>query len=381
MVPKERVAAVFQHKPTDKVPIYQAGFSSQVASYVLGREAYVGGGIQQYREAAALWEGEAAHRAFAERSFDDACELCEELDLDLVRTLYWRKPERPWKRVDERTFIYGNRDAGAYWEVWRFDPPSETFGAVAKQARPEPTMEGLARMAEDEVAEAERYSPSPAAFAEYRRATDRFGRTRAVPGSGVGIFIPREPAWLEAVVLCPDTVARHLDAAAIRARKNAGVMAGMGLPYLFGGGDFAGAMGPLYSPRVFHDLMLPRLRLISEACHNVGAYHMFASDGDLWPVAGDLFGASGVDAFYEVDRRFMDLAELRRCFPRLTLLGGVRSEVLHRGAVADVVHETRTALEIARQYGSMIVGCSNQIVAGTPEANFWAMMEALAKYR
>ena len=45
MLPKERIAAVFDHQPTDKVPIYQAGFSSRVASAVLGREAYVGGGI------------------------------------------------------------------------------------------------------------------------------------------------------------------------------------------------------------------------------------------------------------------------------------------------------------------------------------------------
>ena len=43
------------------------------------------------------------------------------------------------------------------------------------------------------------------------------------------------------------------------------------------------------------DIMLPGITMISDACHAAGTFHMFASDGDLWPVADDLFGASGVE--------------------------------------------------------------------------------------
>lgn len=95
MLPIDRVAAAFSRQPSDRVPIYQAGFSSRAASFVLHREAYVGGGIQQYREAAALWQGPAAHAEYLERSFAEACDLCEALDLDLVRTLSWRAARRP----------------------------------------------------------------------------------------------------------------------------------------------------------------------------------------------------------------------------------------------------------------------------------------------
>ena len=63
------------------------------------------------------------------------------------------------------------------------------------------------------------------------------------------------------------------------------------------------------------------------------------------------------------------------------LLGGVNSETLHNGTVADVIAETRRALEAAQELGGCIVGCSNQIVAGTPMANFWAMMETLEAER
>ena len=105
---------------------------------------------------------------------------------------------------------------------------------------------------------------------------------------------------------------------------------------------------------------------------------MFASDGNLWPVADDLFGASGVDAYYEIDvRAGMDLRRLRERFPHLTLLGGLNSYTLHRGTRDDVVRETLAALAIAKEMGSLMVGCSNLVVCQTPLANFWAMMETL----
>ena len=63
MLPKERVRAAFEHRSTDKVPVHHVGFSSEVATAIIGREAYVGGGIQQWREATAHWNGPDAHAA------------------------------------------------------------------------------------------------------------------------------------------------------------------------------------------------------------------------------------------------------------------------------------------------------------------------------
>jgi hypothetical protein len=372
MLPKERVAAAFEHRPSDRVPIYQAGFSSRAASFVLHREAFVGGGIQQYREAAALWKGGGAHEEFLERSFTDACQLCESLDLDLVRTLYWRKEERPIRRIDEITFEY----AGG--EVWRFDAHSESYGCITRQQATEPE---LRRAAERELGDARAYEPTEADFPQLRRACERFGADRAIPGDGISIAVPREAEWLEATVLFPEVVDTVLDAQAIRAEKGAAVMACMGLRYCFGGGDLAGARGPLYSPAFFHEHLAPRLARISDACHAVGVLHLFASDGNLWPIADGLFGRSGIDGFYEVDGNFMPMRRLRERYPRLVLLGGIRSETLHVGTEEEVREETRAALETAKEIGGCVIGCSNQIVAPTPERNLWAMMETMERYR
>jgi len=128
--------------------------------------------------------------------------------------------------------------------------------------------------------------------------------------------------------------------------------------------------------------MLPRLRKITDACHKHGIYYLFASDGNLWPVAEDLFGNSGVDGFYEIDGRAgMDLGRLRERFPNLTLIGNISSQTLHTGTMEEVLRETMTCLEEAKKSRGIIVGVSNAIVAGTPEENIWAMVETMKNYR
>ncbi|MFA6110219.1 MAG: uroporphyrinogen decarboxylase family protein [Candidatus Latescibacterota bacterium] len=381
MTPRERVHCAFEHRPYDKVPIYQTGFSAAVASQVLGREAYIGGGRVQYLEARALWEGEQAHQEYLARCWQDAVDLCRTLALDVVRTQYWRLPERPTRRVDEFTFVYG--DERTSYRVMRHDPQTELYQVVDRSPASEPTLDDLERTVEAEEQALERYAPHPSAFDAYRRTVAEFGED-GVPygGAAVGLCIPREPAWLEAVALRPDLVRRYLDAQAERAARQAALAGRQGVRFGYGGGDFATPRGPLVSPRAFHELMLPALQRISAACEAAGVLHGFATDGNVWSVAEDLFGASGVRFFYECDTLSgMDLRRLRKAYPRLTLLGGINSQTLHTGKVEDVVAETRRALAAAKDLGGCIVGCSNQIVAGTPMENFWAMMEVLHRER
>ncbi len=375
MTGKERVMATFEGREFDKVPIYCAGLSSRIASHVLGREAFVGHAMQRYRESVARWEGTLDE--FEERTRMDVLEASEKLDLDLVRPAYWRYPHDPIARIDDNTFKYGDEDG--YWWVSRFDPATELFQETDRAPRPEPTIEDVRRAADQSEASAETYAgPAPDSFKDLQVAIEYYGEERAIPGSGTGVAILRERNWLEAMALEPDTVRRHLVARAKINCKTIPVMAQMGLKILFGGGDFAGKNGPLYGPKAFHHCMLPALQIVSECCDEHDTWHFFASDGNLWPVAEDLFGNSGVQGFYEIDRRCeMDLEVIRDTFPHLRLCGGIASETLHQGSVEDVVAETRSALDVARRRGQIVVGVSNQVVPVTPLENFDAMMETL----
>ena len=383
MTPKERTMAAFDHRPTDRVPVFHAGFSSRAASYVLGREAYVGGGIQQWREARALWDGPDAHAEYLSRSRQDAFDLTRVLDQDLVRTAYWRMAERPSKKIDERTYLYG--DPGGTYRVMQADPDTELYQIIDASTGPEPTMEDLEREVEkaEEALAAAKNSPPGAQGHETERAAMEVFPDRAVRGGGTSLNIDyRRPIWLEAVALRPDLVARSFDAQVERSLRSIPAQKAIGLRLLAGGGDFASNKGPFYSPKFFHEVTLPRWKRIVDECHRHECYCLFASDGDLWLVADDLFGATGMDGFFEIDGRAgMDLRGLRARFPHLTLMGGISSHTLHTGTPEQVEAETLDAIQAARDCGSILVGCSNQVVSQTPPENLLAMVRTLEENR
>jgi hypothetical protein len=209
MLPRERIQAAFEHRPSDKVPIYQAGFSSYAASLVLGREAYTGGGIQQFREARALWNGPEAHAEYLLRSRNDAFEVAEILDLDLIRPMYWRLAEKPTRKIDELTYVYGSEAAGN-WRVMSFDPTTELYQVLASAPQPEPTLADLERSLSAAPLNPDSYRPQPADWPDLVAAVERFGKHRAIPGFGTGLCIPREPIWLEACILRPDLLRERL---------------------------------------------------------------------------------------------------------------------------------------------------------------------------
>ncbi|MAE66745.1 MAG: hypothetical protein CMJ18_20955 [Phycisphaeraceae bacterium] len=395
VTPRERIEAVFTGQAQDRVPVHHIGISSRVATKLLGREACVGGGVNQWRESVARWEGPDALAAFAERTAHDAIDIAIAMDQDLVRPGYWRESRTPVARLDEYTFRYeGPPEAyvpggGApidprgdpAWEVKRLNPETELFYTIDAAPRPLLTVGDLATFVSRLEQSAADYAPTAATFADIGHALDAVADERAVRATGAGLAVPMDDAvWMEALLERPDLVERCLDAQVERALKNIPVLVDMGAHLIFGGGDFAIDGGPMYSPDLFHRIMLPRLRRISKACHDAGAFHLFGSDGDVRPVAADLYGGSEIDGHYEFDRRAgMSASAVHAEHPNLAMLGGISSWTLHRGSIDDVRAEVRLCLAEARETGKLIVGCSNVIMPQVPDENLAALVETLAE--
>ena len=380
MTPRERVLAAFEGRQTDKVPIHNIGFSSQIASMILGREAYIGGGMQQWREAKALWEGK--EDEFLERSEKDAFDISVALDHDILRMEYWRMPEKPSRKIDDYTFLYGDSDKN--WRLMRFDPDTELYQIIDQYPpRMEDTIETIEQSVINQEKSLEHHHPNPEGPSNVRALMEKYGKNWVVRIGGGGLGIPYgSRVWLEAIALRPDLIARYLDIQAEIAVRSMEGIAATDAKMVFGGGDFASNQGPFYSPKSFNELMLPRLKRITDSCHKNGLYYLFASDGNLWDVANDLFGNSGVDGFYEIDSRAgMNLRSLRERFPHLTLIGNISSVTLHIGTKDDVINETMSCLDEAKKNGGIIVGVSNYILPGTPEENLWAMIDTMKKNR
>ncbi|MBT7097782.1 hypothetical protein HN937_10440, partial [Candidatus Poribacteria bacterium] len=164
MTPKQRVLATFRGEATDRVPTHHITFSSRVASELLGRDAHVGGGMQQWREARALWQGPDAHEEFIERSYRDAIDLAKAVGNDIVRVTYWRMNTKPSDRIDEHTYRYGER------RVMRFDTATELYQDVGGVAVAGPSPEDIEESVTRSERSAEAYTPTEAEFATEVRA-------------------------------------------------------------------------------------------------------------------------------------------------------------------------------------------------------------------
>ena len=376
---RERIDAAFRQQPTDKVPVCHIGFSSECASALLRRDAFVGGGSQQWREATALWRGKDAHQEFLERSFQDAVDIALMVDNDVVRPTYWRYPVKPTRRVDEHTFAYEIGDEQE-WKVLRYDPSTEQ--ATIAYMHPRYSVSDVASIVEEEERALPEYAPTEERFSFALRAQRLLGGERVVRVGAGAVGIPYQQLWLEATVLRPDLIARHLAVQIERAARDIAFLAEHGFRYLFGGIDFAGNDGPMYSPRTFADLFLPALVKVAVLCHQHGAQYLFASDGNTWPVADALFGRSGIDGYYEIDRRAgMSLDLLRDRFPDLGLIGNISSHTVHLGSRQDVVDETQDCMRTARERRGVVVGMSNYVVPGSPVENVRAMIETIRRDR
>jgi len=163
---------------------------------------------------------------------------------------------------------------------------------------------------------------------------------------------------------------------------NTPVIASVGAKIVYGGGDCACNRGLIYSNEIFKQLMVPRLKRISDKCHEYNLFHVFGSDGYFWDVADSLYIDSGIDAHYEADCSCgMDIRSIRTKYPNITVIGGIAASTLDKKSQEYVKAEVTEAISAAKELFGAIVGCSNLVSPTTPIKNFMLMMELLHKLK
>lgn len=372
MTGRERFIAAFRHEAVDRVPTFEQSVASTVASDLLGRPALTGTTDLHHDQAVASLQGEAAYEDFIERTLADNLALAEHLGFEAV-SVPWLLA-RPTKQLSQTEFLYGDPESGP-WQVRRFDPEVRSFGVARSGGEPQ-TEQDIERLLDRRERDLDDYRPTPeTAFPLQARLMELSGGRREVVGVAF-IQIPIEPLWLMMTVLRSDLVARHLDLAAEITLRNLECQAAMGLRVIWAGGDLANDAGPLYGPKVFRELVLPRVQRITARSRELGLYYLFRTDGNLWSIAADFFGQSGIHGYGEIDSDAgMDPVEVRRRYPGVTLWGGVAcGSLLHRGTSEAVRAEVRRVVDGCEGRG-IIIGSSNSILHGTPPENVVAMID------
>lgn len=375
---KERVKVTFGHEEPDRVPVFEQEIASNIASQILGRHAYTGSGGIGWRETVEL-VFQHKRDFLVDRLCQDLVELHEGLGMDVVRAplVPEKGAEGPKRKLDEYTYYYEDEESRT-WSIQRYEPRTMMFSVVDSSYRREgvPAVERLVHKIEDEEIELEK-----SAYEAMEVIVGALGRERAITTSS-GIGIPLESSWLRVLYDKPELVETYLRYLVKREKTHILESKRIGIDFVLGGGDIANNSGPFYSPSIIRRFILPRLEEITGFCHELGLAYVYRTDGNIWPIANELFIESGVDGYGEIDAQAgMRLGDLKRRLPNLVLWGNIDcAKTLVLGSKEDATRETIEAIKEAAAGGGYILGSSNTIHPTVKLENFLAMLDAARRY-
>lgn len=192
------------------------------------------------------------------------------------------------------------------------------------------------------------------------------------------VYLMGMDSLLEKLLTEPETVCRVMDTvleANIIVARNA-VRAGAEIITL--GDDYAHNGGPLMSPRLFGEFLLPRLKRMVDAVHEEGALVIKHTDGNIHSIL-EMLIASGMDCLNPIDPTAgMDLAVVKRLVKgQVSLCGNIDVTHLLPHGTPEQVHEAvRRAIAAGAPGGGFLLASSNSIHSSCRPENFTAMVHA-----
>lgn len=142
--------------------------------------------------------------------------------------------------------------------------------------------------------------------------------------------------------------------------------------------DYAGQEGPMLSPALWQEMILPGLTRIIDVYRQAGAPVFFHTCGRSDAFIPALLDA-GVTAF-NLQSSACDLAALKQRFGRrIVFYGGVASEIVLRGTPTDVACSARQTIVALWDEGGLILAPDQPLAY--PEENIAALIATAREYR
>ena len=155
-----------------------------------------------------------------------------------------------------------------------------------------------------------------------------------------------------------------------------------GADFFFINGDYAVTNGPMVSPKMAAEFLMPYLKPIVDHVHKLGSFCFKHSDGLLWPLF-DLIVGTGVDGIHPIDPEAgMDMGEAKaRYGDKICLLGNIDcGPLLTWGTAEEVRQSVKECLRKGGKGGGLICMSSNSIHSGVKPENYIAMVETIHEY-
>jgi uroporphyrinogen decarboxylase len=148
------------------------------------------------------------------------------------------------------------------------------------------------------------------------------------------------------------------------------------------GDDYAGNSGPMMSPALFRQFVLPPLREMITMIHAEGALCIKHSDGDLYPLL-EMIVSAGPDGINPIEPvAGMELKKVKQLVGnRVCITGNIDcGQLLPHGTVEEVRAAVCRAIADAAPGGGYILASSNSIHSSCNPRNFAAMVRACHEF-
>jgi hypothetical protein len=378
---RERVIRALCHEEPDRVPYGGEGISNPTADVILGRPCVLEmAGELRRMELWSMGRNEELRR----RMLEDAHEIAKKAKIDFYRLpgLGPADDSPGPKMVGPSSWTFDGRT------IYEFIPNSaeikgSSFGEYSVKTVEdfEDYVKGLEERTDDEI------DTSLERTQEYRGLMRQFTEELqiAVYGHGAAGFM-FDNRWLPALIKCcyvrPDLVRRYEAQEIRRGIKQGTLEAELGCDVIYIGTDIAYNHGPIVSPKHYHDLIMPYMRMQTDHFHKLGAFVMISSDGNLWPIIDDYLIGTGVDAQREIQTNLMDRYRLKERFgDRICFVGNVDTQwVLPFGSTEVVIEETKDCIKALSPGGGHILMSSNSINQAVKPENFFTMLRTKDRY-
>jgi len=148
------------------------------------------------------------------------------------------------------------------------------------------------------------------------------------------------------------------------------------------GDDYASNAGPMMSPQIFGEMILPRLKKMINMIHEEGAFCIKHTDGNIYPILDMIISAQpdGLNPIEPVAG--MELSKVKEiCGDTTCLIGNIDcAHLLPHGTKEEVREAVRKAIGDAAAGGGFMVSSSNSIHSSCNPENFVAMIEAVKEF-
>ena len=148
------------------------------------------------------------------------------------------------------------------------------------------------------------------------------------------------------------------------------------------GDDYASNRGPMMSPGIFRQFLLPRLKTMVDMIHEEGAFCIKHSDGNLYSLL-EMIVSAGPDGLNPIEPvAGMELRRVKQLVgDRVCLVGNIDcGHLLPHGTADEVREAVRQAIADAAPGGGYILSSSNSIHSSCSPANFVAMVRACQEF-